>query len=164
MKKYLVLLITVSLLSFSVAHKYYVALTEIEYDEKQQSVQMIMNVFMDDIELALNNAYTIDSKIAHKNEIKGLNNYFNQYLNEHFKVFINGEKKNYKFVGKEFEGDIVYFYLEIENIIDVKELKIENTILLKDFPEQQNLVKATIKGNRKSLFLTKKNDKGLLKF
>ena len=53
MKKVIILLLVLPLLLSFTLHKYYVALTEIEYREDTQSVQMIMNVFMDDIELSL---------------------------------------------------------------------------------------------------------------
>lgn len=164
MKKIILLLFIPLFLSFTTIHKYYVALTEIEYDKKQQSVQFIMNVFIDDLEVCLNKDYSINAQISGSNEIENLDNYYINYLNEHFKVQINGEPKKYNFIGKEYKGNIVFFYLEIENISNVKKLQIKNTMLVKHFSDQQNLVKAKINGERKSLFLTKKNDKGLLKF
>ena len=35
-------------------HKYYLSLTQIEYNKDQKSLEVIINVFMDDIELAIN--------------------------------------------------------------------------------------------------------------
>lgn len=163
MKKLFVLLLVLPLLSFTL-HKYYVALTEIEYREDTQSVQMIMNVFMDDIELAINKDYSTNLQIATKNELPSINEYYYKYLKTHFKVIINNEEKNYKFIGKEYDGNIVYFYLEIENVSLPKSIKIENNILIEHFPDQQNLIKATVKKERKSLFLSSNNDKGLLNF
>lgn len=164
MKKNILILFVIPIFAFSSIHKYYVALTEIEFAEKQQSVQLIMNVFLDDLELCLNKDYLIDAQILGSKEIKNLENYYIKYLNEHFKIKINGLSKKYNFIGKEYEGNIVFFYLEIENISEIKTLEVENTMLVKHFPDQQNLVKAKVDGKRKSLFLTRKNDKGLLKF
>ncbi|CAM1343731.1 conserved hypothetical protein [Tenacibaculum amylolyticum] len=140
------------------------ALTDIQFNSKSQSVQMIMNVFMDDIEVAINKAYETDLQLSTDKEVKNVNEYFKKYLDQHFKVSINGTQRSYTFVGKEYEGDIVYFYLEIEGVTEVKSIEIQNDVLINDFPEQQNLIKAKINGERKSLFLTKKNDKGLLNF
>lgn len=163
MKKLFVLLLILPLLSFTL-HKYYVALTEIEYREDTQSVQMIMNVFMDDIELAINKDHNTNLKIATKNELKSIDEHFYKYLKAHFKVIINYEEKAYKFIGKEYDGNIVYFYLEIENVSLPKSIKIENDILVDHFPDQQNLIKASVKKERKSLFLSSDNYKGLLNF
>ncbi len=125
---------------------------------------MIMNVFIDDIEKAINKDYDTNLQLTTKKELKDVDHYFSIYLNKHFKISINKKEHTYTFIGKEYDGDIVYFYLEIENIEQVNIIEIQNNILIKHFPEQQNLIKAKIKNNRKSLFLTKKNDKGLLKF
>ncbi len=163
MKKILYLIFIASFFSFS-AHKYYIALTEIEHNEEKKSVQMIMNVFIDDIEKAINKDYNTDLQLTTQKEMKDVNNYFSTYLKEHFKVSINKKEYEYTFIGKEYDGEIVYFYLEIENILNVNTIEIKNNVLIKHFPEQQNLIKVKIKNERKSLFLTKKNDKGLLNF
>ncbi|SNR16157.1 DUF6702 family protein [Tenacibaculum jejuense] len=163
MKKILFLLIGVSFLSF-IDHKYYIALTEIEHNKESESVQMIMNVFVDDIEDAINKDYDADLQLNTKLEAKNTDQLFFKYLNEHFKILINNKAYSYNFIGKEYDGDIVYFYLEIDNIIEVKSIEVKNDVLTQHFPDQQNLIKSKINGERKSLFLTKKNDKGLLKF
>lgn len=162
-KNILLLFLTLSLCSFSV-HKYYVALTEINYNTKSKSVQMIMNVFVDDIELALNNDYNINAKLNTPQELKNINDYFNKYLSKHFKILINGELKPYNFIGKEYDGDIVFFYLEIENITNLKSIEIKNTVLTQYFSEQRNLVKIKAGNKRESFFLSKEKYKGLLKF
>lgn len=163
MKKVLLTLLILPLLAFTV-HKYYISLTEIEYDEKSKSVQLIMNVFIDDFETALNKDYNLNLELATNKETNQFDNHFYKYLKEHFKISINNNLKNYKFIGKEYDGNILYFYLEINNVENIKSIEIQNDILIYHFPEQQNLIKAKINGKRKSLFLDKKNDKGLLNF
>ena len=65
LKKYFLLLLIIPLLSFS-AHKYYLSLTQINYKEASKSVQIIINVFMDDIETALNKDHSIDLQLSTK--------------------------------------------------------------------------------------------------
>ncbi len=123
-----------------------------------------MNVFIDDIETAINKDYNVDLQLTTKRESKKVDDHFFNYLKEHFIVKINNQNVIYRFIGKEYDGDIVYFYLEIDNILSLKSIEIQNNVLIKHFSGQQNLIKASIKKERKSLFLDKKNDKGLLKF
>lgn len=163
MKKTVLLLFLISLYSFNV-HKYYISLTEIEYKKETNTIQMITNVFIDDIETAINQQHQVNLQLTTKEEHQKVDDYFFNYLKEHLKIKIDHKKVNFNFIGKEYDGNIVYFYLEIPNINKVKTLEIQNDILTKYFPEQQNPVKAKINGKRKSLFLSKKNDKGLLKF
>jgi hypothetical protein len=161
--KFFIVLFIIPLLSFS-AHKYYLSLTQITYKSKTKSIQIIINVFVDDIETALNDDYHIDLKLNTKKELTGNDVYFEKYLNKklHFKV--NEIPKKFTYLGKEYDGDSVYFYLEIEGIKSVKNIEISNKILTAHFPKQQNLVKSKVAKKHKSILLTAKNDKGLLKF
>ncbi len=164
MKKVIIILISFICLSYTSFHKYYIALTEIEHNEKNKSVEMIMNVFIDDIELAVNKDYNTNLNLTTKFEAENADELFYDYLNKHLKIKINDHLKSFNFIGKEYDGEILYFYLEVENIDKVESIHVTNDVLVKYFPDQQNLIKATIKKERKSLFLTKTNDKGLLKF
>ena len=163
LKKTFLLLFIIPLLSFSV-HKYYLSLTQIEFNEESKSVQIIMNVFIDDIEVALNKEYGIDAKLTSKNEVVNIDTYFKKYIDNHLTISINNQPKDYTFIGKEYDGNIVYFYLEIEDISEIKSIKIQNKILINYFSEQQNLIKSKIYNKHQSLLLTKANDKGLLNF
>jgi len=161
-KAYLILFI-IPLLSFS-AHKYYLSLTQIEYRSEKKSVQITINVFMNDIEVALNKDYKIDLRLHTKKELKDNDVYFTKYLKEKLNFKVDDISKEFKYIGKEYDGDLVYFYLEIENVKEVNSIEIENKILTKHFPEQQNLIKSKVGKKHKSILLTAKNDKGLLKF
>lgn len=164
MNKYFKLLSVALLFLNFTMHKNYIAYTEIEYKEDKKSVQIIMNIFVDDIELAVNKEYKTDLKLADKNEDPKSDKYLLKYLNSHSKITINNQRKAYKFIGKEYYGNILSFYLEIENITSFKTIEVQNDILIEHFPDQQNLIRVTVNKNRKSLFLDRKNDKGLLKF
>lgn len=154
LKKYFLLLLTIPLLSFS-AHKYYLSLTQIKFKEEAKAVQIITSVFMDDIELAVNKEFDIDLQLTTKKELPDSDVYFEKYLKDKLAFKIDDVSKNFKYIGKEYEGDLVYFYLEIENITTVKSIFISSKLLLKHFPEQQNLIKSKVGDKNKSVLLTK---------
>jgi len=162
-KNILLLLCVIPLLSFS-PHKYYLSLTQIEYKSESKSLQIIINVFMDDIETALNKDYSIDLQLTTKNELTDNDVYFKKYLEQHLHLKIDDLSSSFNYLGKEYDGDLVYFYLEIENINSLKTIEVDNTILIDHFPEQQNLIKSKVYKKYNSILLTKTNDKGLLKF
>ena len=163
LKKSLLFLFIIPLLSFS-THKYYLSLTQINYKSETKSIQIIINVFMDDIETALNKDNNIDLRLHTKKELKNNDVYFENYLKEKLIFKVNETSKNFTYIGKEYEGDLVYFYLEIENIDSLKTLKLTNNILLKHFPKQQNLVKTKVHKKHKTLLLTKDENSTFLKF
>ncbi|WP_159947972.1 DUF6702 family protein [Polaribacter septentrionalilitoris] len=156
-------LFVLPLLSF-VSHKYYLSLTDINFKSESKSVQIIINVFMDDIETALNKDYNIDLQLTTKKELQNNDVYFKKYLNQKLHLKINNIPKTFTYIGKEYDGDLVFFYLEIQNIENIETLEIKNTILMHHFPDQQNLIKLKAGKKHKSILLTAKTDKGLLKF
>jgi hypothetical protein len=160
-KNYILLLFVLPLFAFSL-HKYYVSLCEIEYVKDQKSVQIILGMFIDDIELTLNKNYQKELKLATKNEVENVDTYYLEYLQEHFKISINKSEETYTFIGKEYEHDIVRFYLEITDVQELKSLQITNNSLFRDFKDQKNIIKIKVNDFHKTFYLTKKNDKGLL--
>lgn len=162
-KKIIFLLLILPLLSFT-THKYYLSLTQIEYRNASQSVQITINVFMDDIETALNKDYTIDLQLTTAKELQNNDTYFEKYLNDKLQININTQPKKFNYIGKEYEGDLVFFYLEIENVKNIKTIEVKNKILTHHFSEQQNLIKSKVNKKHKSILLNAKTDKALLKF
>ena len=162
-KFFFLLFVSFGLLSFNV-HKYYLSLTQIKFKEEQKSVQIIINVFMDDIELALNKDYNINLQLTTKKELKDNDVYFEKYLKEKLQFKINGASQNYNYLGKEYDGELVFFYLEIENITSVDNIEVTNKILTFHFPTQQNLIKSKVGEKNKSVLLTKENANSVLNF
>lgn len=161
--KIILLFVAIPLFSFS-AHKYYLSLTQIKFKPKAKAVQIIINVFMDDIETALNKDYNIDLQLATKKELKNNDIYFKKYLKDKIHFKINGVAKEYNYLGKEYDGDLVYFYLEINHIKSVDSIYVSNKILLKHFPEQENLIKSKVGNKHKSVLLTKKEYQSTLNY
>ena len=151
------------ILAFS-SHKYYLSLTQIEYNKDHKSLEVIINVFMDDVELAINNEYDVDMRLTTKEELKGVDEYFQKYLSNNLKFFINNKLVQYNFIGKEYEGDLVYFYLELELKEDPLSLKVINTLLFDYFEQQQNVIKFKNGSKRQSKILSIDTNKALLNF
>jgi len=162
-KKLFLLVFLVPLFAFN-AHKFYLSLTQIEYNEKNKSLEIIINVFIDDMETTLNKLHSKKFELDTKNEPKDSDAYFLKYLQDNVKLKINGKPVSYNYVGKEYDDDVVFFYLEVKDINSVQEIDINNTLLLEDFPDQQNLVKSKVQKKHKSLLLTKKEQSGIIKY
>ena len=145
-------------------HKYYVSMCEIEYIEEQKSVQIILGLFIDDLELTLNKNHKTELFLATENEVKNIDSLYINYLQENFKLTINNTPQKFDFIGKEYNNDIVHFYLEIPDIETFNSFEVVNTCLLKDFEDQQNIVKLKVNDFHKSCYIDKKNPKGLLNF
>ncbi|MDN3666309.1 DUF6702 family protein [Algibacter miyuki] len=158
------LLTAITFFSFTTVHKYYISVTQVEFVKEKQSVQIISRLFIDDFETVLRNSYGENITLAGKNEPDSVNEYMFKYLKDNVLVSINKKKVYFKFIGKEYDGDIVRCYLEIENISDIKAFEISNKLLFDVFNEQQNIVKTKINSKQKSVILTEENNTALLYF
>jgi len=162
-KKQILLLLIVPFFAFT-AHKYYISLTQIEFNNSKNSIEVITNVFIDDIETVLNAIHSKKFKLDTKNELKDSDTYFNQYLQNNLAFKVNGKSVEFQYLGKEYDGDVVFFYLEIKNIKSVTKIEVENSLLIKHFPKQQNLVKSKVNKKHKSALLTKSAQTGTLTY
>lgn len=162
--KFVLLILLLPLLAYSTAHKFYVSVTQVEYIKEKQTVQIISRIFIDDFEELIRQRYdegiTLDTS---KEEIQ-IDFYIERYLQEKIKIKINDSIQTLVFIGKEYEDDIIYCYLEIENISVIKSFEITNQILFDLYDEQQNIVKTNINSKNKSFILISQNDKGVLNF
>ena len=162
-KKTLLLLCLLPLMAFS-AHKYYISLCEIEYVKEQESLQVTLNLFMDDLEFTLNKNHQIDMQLSTKNEVENSDALFENYLRDNFKVRVNDMSQDFDYIGKEYDDNLVRFYLEITNIEQLKKLEITNTSLTRDFKDQQNIIKVKVEDFHKSFYLNHKSANCLLNF
>ncbi len=161
-QKYLIFLF-IPLFAFSV-HKYYISLTKIDFIKDKNEVQVTMRIFIDDLQATLNTAYHTNIELALPDESKQIDSLINTYLLKKFILTINGNKKEYTYLGKEYEDDVVYLYLEAENITKITAIKVKNSMLMDEFESQKNIIKIHINNTKRTFLLTKKKDNDLLQF
>lgn len=157
-------LILFPLLAFTGIHKYYISVTQIEYIEDKQSVQITSRIFIDDFENLLRERYDKNITLAGKDELKIVDLYIERYLKEKLKIRINNETSNLIFIGKEYDADIVRCYLEIEGVKQIETFEVRNRVLFDLFEDQQNIVKTKINAKQKSFILFPQKDSAVLKF
>ncbi|WP_370476934.1 DUF6702 family protein [Tamlana flava] len=162
--KPIVLVFALSFLSFSTLHDYYISVTQVEYVEDKQSVQIISRIFLDDFESALRTRYNETFTFGGETETKDLDTYIERYLRDKMAFKINGQKADFVYVGKEYDIDIIKCYLEIEGVDHIDSLEITNKILFDLIQEQQNMVKTKINSRQKSFLLIPQKDTAVLKF
>lgn len=156
-KRYTFLLFFV-FLSFTNAHKFYVSITQIDFIKDQEAVQITMRIFVDDFEKLLRKRYDESITLNVTDNEENIDTYISKYLNSKLEIKINDDIQYFKYLGKEYDNDIVYCYLEIENISKIDAIEIKNQLLFDEFEEQENIIKTKINGQHKSFILTAQKD------
>ena len=149
--------------SFTV-HKYYLSVTDIEYNKEEKSLQMITRLFYDDLEDVLRERYDETIIVDATSDQEVLDSFIKKYLKRKLKITINGEERTLSYLGKEYEDDYVVCYIEIADVSSIQRVEIENTLLMDAFTEQKNMVHTNILGKKKSLLLVDGNAKAVLNF
>lgn len=164
MKKYIIIaLIIPSLMSFTL-HKYYLSVTDVEYNAEAKSVQLITRIFYDDLEDVLNERYDKNFILSDRSDQEEIDTYLKKYLISKIKIRVNDELKKLQFVGKEYEDDYVVCYIETSRVDSITKFEIENELLIDLFPEQKNMIHTKIYKRQKSFLLTRESAKAMLNF
>jgi hypothetical protein len=145
-------------------HPFHISMTEIKYNANQKSLEISQKIFWDDLEVELND-YS-KSKInflkpANKEE---LNKLVKKYILEHSDIYINGKRADLNYLGYEIDEDVAWIYLEATNIPLPKNAEIKSSVLLKNFPGQQNIINFYKDKSPKSLRLMEGQTQGKITF
>lgn len=151
-----------SIWPYGAEHDYHLTNIEVEYNDDDQALQMILKIFIDDLEDGIANA-GIDEKLylCTDRESENGDAHIYAYLQEKFKLTIDGEAMDFTYVGKETSEDLVamYCYLEIENLTSVSEITISNDMLMELFDDQVNIIKIKSRASgKKGFMMLKKGD------
>jgi hypothetical protein len=137
-------------------HPVHVSVTEINYNEKNKSLEVTSRIFIDDLELSIQkklNQETLD--ILKPQNGMTTDQMVSSYLAEHLKVKLDGKPVKMKFLAHEIEDVAIICYLEIEGVKKVKTLEVTNTVIQETHADQSNLVHITFKAPVKSFRLVR---------
>lgn len=137
-------------------HPLHVSVTEIEMDHKDKRLEIMMRVFMDDLETTLRQQYQIPDLDVLNPKGKTLDQMMDEYLKLHFKIALDNKAQSIKYLGHEQEGDAFIFYIEVDKVKKWKTIRIQNDIIMEIYDDQSNLVHVTSNEIVRSLRLTTK--------
>lgn len=146
------------------AHEFYLSVTEIEYKEEKQSLQIITRVFTDDFEEVLRKRFDDDIRLSIDSEEGPVEEMTEKYLNQKLQINIDGKTLQLNYLGKEYDSDQVILYIEVEDVTTFSEIEVNNAILTDLFDDQKNVVHVKVNGITKSMLLQKNSDNQSLIF
>jgi len=164
-KKYLIfLLVILSTVGNAAAHPFFVSICEVHFNRETSSLELSIKTFTDDLTSGLVNQGHEHLNIGEENEDTATDQYLYAYLKKVLKFTINGKAVDYKFIGKEEEDAVVWTYLEIQGITELKELEVECSLLTEIHDTQSNMIQVDKDGKIKNILLDKRKTFGSLTF
>ena len=142
-------------------HKFYDSLTDIEYNNESSRLEISSKYFIDDLELALglepNQHITMPMD-------ESLLPMISRYMGDHLIITPNESNCAYKLLGYELEDDVVWIYLESDEIPVFTSIRVTASQLTEVFDQQQNIVHVSNGDVIQSLFLRKEKVTGSLSY
>ncbi len=145
-------------------HPFYISLTEIRYNNTNQSLEIAQKIFWDDLEVALGDKYKTKVDFLNTQNKAVLEEMVKDYLLEKNQIKVNGQVVSISYLGYEIEEEAAWFYLEATNVPLPKLVEIKNEVLIQNFDGQQNIINFYLDKKPKSLILYRDNETGKLAF
>jgi hypothetical protein len=146
-------------------HPIHVSVTEIEFDEKDKALEILMRVFIDDLELTLrNNVKDPGFDFYDPANAAKIDQLVGEYLKTRFKISLDNKIQKSTYLGHEREEEAFIFFIEVANVKKWKTISIHNDIIMETHDDQSNLIHVTVKGKIRSLRLTKDTPANKLTF
>jgi hypothetical protein len=131
------------------AHPLYTSVTEIEYNAKEQSVEVTCRLFTDDFENILRKNY--NTKVDLFNDgYKNAATLIPAYIEKNLALTVNGAAIKLQYIGYERKNEACWCYFEATGLTTPAKMNITSTLLYDFTDKQMNMIHATVNGKRKS--------------
>ncbi len=143
------------------AHDFHMSKSDFHYKTQQNSIQMTVHIFIDDLELAISDNTSVELKLFSKNEAEASDSLINNYLLEQLLINLDGERMIPQYLGREMSDDLsgIWIYLEGSDLKPFKNCRIENRILLETFDDQQNIINLKVDNKLKAFHILDRKDR-----
>ena len=138
------------LLFGSPLHDFHSSVMQVDHDAKNKTLQITVRLFTDDLCITLEKDGAPKMELGTQKEPPSANEYLESYLRKHLSFTVNGKETTFKYLGKEAQLDATWCYLEIEKVGNIKQMEVQNTVMLSVFEDQTNLINLNINGRKKS--------------
>ncbi|MBB4210777.1 hypothetical protein EV659_10273 [Rhodothalassium salexigens DSM 2132] len=138
----------------ALAHNFYAALTRININHRAETVEVIHQLTLHDIDVAV--SVIADEKISFLNEgeFERAERALGRYLAERFRIYGPDGALKLDYLGAEVDGDTVIAYAEAPLPPGPVRYGVRNAILVDIFPDQRNTVVLTDGRQRGSALFT----------
>jgi hypothetical protein len=146
-------------------HPFHLSVTEIFHNPENQSFEISIKLFVDDMEDGIEKAGHGKLFLGTEKEHEKADLFIYDYLLKNIELKLDGKESKFNYLGKEYEpGNVMWCYLEVKKVKRFSKVYLRNHILTEIFEDQQNIVHLKHDGKTKSLRLRKGKDDGELIF
>ena len=148
-------------LSISLNHDFHMSKCEMNYDVEDQAIEIILQIFTDDLEESIAKETSAELKLHTDHEHVASDSLVNAYLQSHLQVTADNQQLQWEYIGKENTEDLSasVIYLEIIGIDRPEEIVISNDILMELFDDQRNMLQCLLSSKAQGYYMMQGKDK-----
>lgn len=147
--KYIIVLLLLPLTALK--HDFYVSITTAKWNTQSKTWQVSIKLFRDDVELALEKQSGVRVKFEIPNA--QVDSLLADWVLQGFSITQGQAPVSFTFLGKEAEPELLWVYLESKPGQSPQKIEVTNTLLMRQFEDQTNLVHLEAGKRKASLFL-----------
>jgi hypothetical protein len=147
-----------------VDHPFHVSVCEITHNADKQRLEIIHKIFWDDLEDGLSGMTGKRENITSPPDPDYVESIIKKYLTDKFSLKLDGKAISITYLGSELEDEAMWVYMEVPKVSNFTEIEVFNNVLMEVFDDQMNLIHVTKAGKIKSLRLSKRKFRDVLKF
>lgn len=135
-------------------HPIHLSVTEVEYSDKDKTLQITTRIFIDDLELSVRKAVRQPELDLLKPTGSTTDQLVSDYLKRHLSLRVDGKPVILNYLGHETEDVAIICYIETPVIRKASTVEIANTVIQETHADQSNIVHLTFNGSVQSARLT----------
>jgi len=136
--------------SHKIFHPIHVSTTNIEYNGKDNKLEVICTIFTDDFEAALAKQYHVKTDLTKADMHKAMDALVKSYLGSNLQIKTGDITVKLNYLGFEINRESADIYLESDKIAVPKKMEADVSLLHNLFDDQINIVHMIVNGVRKS--------------
>ncbi len=144
-------------------HPFHISVCELVYADESDTFEISCRIFMDDLELALTQRTRVQNYFETRNSAS-VNRDLADYLLENLTLHLDNKPARPEFIGFEIEEDVVWCYLEVKEVGNLKDLTLNYRVLHETYDDQINLTHINYLGQIKSLRFSKGSTSRTIEF
>lgn len=131
-------------------HPFYIAVTEINLNTSDKTLEVSCKMFADDLEQTLEKRNHAELDISAEKDKGKFDSYIPAYIRSHLSLAIDGKAASLSYIGFEKEKESAYCYFQVDNVSSLKKLEVNDSILHDFTSDQINIIHVTVNGKRQS--------------
>lgn len=147
---------------FMPKHDFHVSIAQVDYQD--QSLQMTLRVFTEDLEDRLEESSGLDLDLGTETEHAQAPQLIEAYLRKTVGFFADKKALPMQYIGLEVEYELSYLYLEFPCARAPSRLEVVNRIFFDSFDDQSNIVNVKVGEELRSAFLSPGKGEYILEF